>query len=973
MPSSRQTSRSKFNKSLRNSILPADDRMGNMLGERLRALLEADAKAGAVPIGIKGKISRKPYAKRLGCAPASLTHHLGVFAEYELKLEATLRHMSMDDRLRALLKADVDAGTVPLSRANMINRSRYAVKLGCSPSTLTALNAVFTEVEAQLGVKTGLARHLPEMRAWLTASYENKELNLSRGKLSRSSFQARFGLRGGSYLGCGEIRALIDEFDARAEQENYLPALRQEELDRVCAALAAGPELKRDRKTIDKTALSVATGVSRDRFRDKLFFDAISAAQAKITEGVEASKINPHFHGRVFAFSDLTPSWGPLFSERVAIRFKQVISGSAESSSPQIYLALFNALDWIGKSENYHCIAVVAEAQDKGRVSSAGEWEDALFAYRDYLVGKIADGAAIDSGVEGVIKLLRIGLNALTSGRHVPDTAARLPGVKLARRRANSRLSLAEARPANGKGTEGWIDYVAFTRHHFDAARKAVGAEFGPNNSEPFFSSIARELGAQEALTDDPAEAVRLVLRRRLDALRSRALAIVEEAAQMYERGRELLLRATIDCSQFERDFLGDTLTDQQRRTLLRNLFPDPRESSGEEIEQGMANFLALIDQSRGGIPPRGGYEPLGGMPDAEYGRFFIRRYRDYGGLKTIAPMLNPEGDAVGAALTLYLIESGANVSVGRTLDRNCLEASDLVGYRRITGHKARANGKPIIVDLPNGSPAIRAIEWLLSAGSRLPSGTKNDGDRLFLVRFGARVQLARASWYAQWFKEFAASTPGLEDLSLAPSMIRPSVLLHAALSNDGRLMTGMALGQHGVGVSQRYQQKWPTRQLYDQNIRRFQAAFETLVMENVDEAAAKIGINAEQFEARLSELRPTGLGTFCRDQRGRLGDRSSSCSTLDCWNDCPHLLIVAEEEAIAALQLWQTSLRAVQPDWERDRPERWDEVWLPWLCLADVIEEKMVRGPMIKIWNASAKRAFEISTQPGFVPPRPW
>ena len=62
--------------------------------------------------------------------------------------------------------------------------------------------------------------------------------------------------------------------------------------------------------------------------------------------------------------------------------------------------------------------------------------------------------------------------------------------------------------------------------------------------------------------------------------------------------------------------------------------------------------------------------------------------------------------------------------------------------------------------------------------------------------------------WYTNWFKDLAASTPGLEGIGLVPNIIRPSVLLQTALANDGRLAAGMALGQHGLAVTQGYQQK---------------------------------------------------------------------------------------------------------------------------------------------------------------------
>jgi len=219
---------------------------------------------------------------------------------------------------------------------------------------------------------------------------------------------------------------------------------------------------------------------------------------------------------------------------------------------------------------------------------------------------------------------------------------------------------------------------------------------------------------------------------------------------------------------------------------------------------------------------------------------------------------------------------------------------------------KARAKGKPIIVDLPDSSSTVRAMNWLKVAGSCLQENAEIDGDRLFLMRLGGRIQLMTPHWYTNWFKRFVAATPGLEGFNILPSMIRPSVLLHASLSNDGRLATGMAIGQHGQTVSQGYQQKFPTRLLYDDNIKRFGAEFETLVMSSVANAASKLGITTEQFEARLGAVRETGLGTFCRSPSGRSGEKSGTCSTVDCWNECPHLLIVAEVEAIATLQLWQ-------------------------------------------------------------------
>ena len=869
-----------------------------------------------------------------------------------------------EEGLCALIENDHEVDGVVASRGGKISRGHYAKLLGCSPSSMTQFGAVFTRYERQLDIATGPMRHLTEMRSWLNDAYQAGELGTRNRKLDRVAFMARFGLRGGTFIArYPEIRALLDEFDARAAREGYLPSERREELDRVRAALAGHPDLDVDRMTINLIELAKAARVAKIRFRDKPFADIIDARQADIRTNAETSRIDPYVHGRVFAFSDLVPLWSTTFLTRVGIRFKQISGGWAQQSIKRPYLRLLDALGWIGVSDDPHCRAVVHEARESGRVLSAGEWEDALFAYRDHLIA----GNATDSSTDQDISALRSVLSGLSSGGVVPAASMPLPGVKHARRRGGHLRSVAEASRVGGQKVKS--DYLTFAHGRLLDAYRNSSIDMGRGESEKFIHGLADELRFSDDLPDDPAVAIRTTLERRLDALRNRATAIVESAMKVHEEGRALLSRARIDGEEFEHAYLGDALDLNERHQLVHDLFPPLKGSTDACIEQGTANLLGLIVQRHGGVPPPGGTNSR----QEPHGQFFAKRYLAYGGLRNIERMLHPDSDAVGAVLTLYLLESGANISVGRTLDHECMEASDLEDHCRITGHKARAKGKPIIVDLPTSSPTVRAIDWLLSAGGSLRTAATSDRDRLFLMRIGGRVQLMTPHWYTSWFRRLAASVPGLEGIDLVPNMLRPSVLLHASLSNDGRLATGMAIGQHGTAVTQGYQQKWPTRLLYDDNVRRFHAAFETLVMSGVEDAASKLGITAEQFESRLGELRATGLGTFCRNQQGRPGETGGTCSTLDCWNDCPNLLIVAEVNAIASLQLWQASLRTVQPEWERDRPERWDQVWLPWLCLTDVVEEKMGRGPLIKVWNAARRRATELSAQPGYVPPRPW
>ena len=851
------------------------------------------------------------------------------------------------------------------SRGGKISRTHYASLLGCNKSSLKRFDDVFADYERKLGIETGPMRYFFEMQMWIAAQYQARTLKFREGKVDRTAFAKEFGLYAGCVADYPRIRELVEKFDKLASEESYRLAERADEFERMLLAFTKPLVLNKDRITINRVVLARICNFPRSRFLRKPFVDALTEKQNSIRKIAEESRIDPYIHGRIFPFGQLQPNWSTLFLEKIGVRFRQGVSGFASVSVRKPYSELVNALSWIGSADISHCRKVTLETKLNNRVVSADDWEDALHAYRDHLVSQIARHAVTEIAVDDRLAALRTSVEILTSGGLLPAISVPLRGIKHASRLGGHLRSVAEASSSRDLNEQ---DYVSFARQFYVDTFKSLQLDTAGGEREDFIQNIASDLNAYPELPSSPSSALLLVLTNRLQTLKIRATEILDESIKSYERGRYLLTISDIDCQRFESDYWGNNLSNKERIGLVKRLFPNSGNSTHSESERGLANLLAMIEYRHAGVAPRRELKEGGGE-----GNFFANLYLHYGGLRTIGPMLNPEPSAVGAALTLYLIDSGANVAVGRTLDRECAEVSDLDRHHRVTGNKSRAKGKPIIVDIPDDSQSLRAIKWLLFAGEKLQTSMEIDSDRLFLMRIGGRVQLMTPHWYLSWFKSFASGTTGLPTINLVPSMIRPSVLLHAALSNDGRLATGMAIGQHGQTVTQGYQQKWPTKLLYDENIRRFHTALETLVLAGIEDTATRLGISAEQFAARLGGLRPTGLGTFCRDKRGRTEERNGTCSTMDCWNECPHLLVVAEEEAIAALQLWQESLRSAQPEWERDRPERWDEVWLPWLCLTDVVEEKMARGPLVKIWSAARERASHISSQLGYVAPKPW
>jgi hypothetical protein len=499
-------------------------------------------------------------------------------------------------------------------------------------------------------------------------------------------------------------------------------------------------------------------------------------------------------------------------------------------------------------------------------------------------------------------------------------------------------------------------------RRLFDIS-ETYGVGFPRDEAIRFVGNLAYEVSRGVDLPRDPIEAVTIVLNRRLDALKQHAEYLIDRAKIDLEFGKTLLAEADIDPHRFRLDYFGEHLTREERERLSSSFFPYKKGGSLQDQRRSLANLLSLAKVSFAGmLPPQ---------RTGRVAKFFARRYLELGGAKYIERLLYPTAATAAAVLALYLVETGANPPVGREIHRDCIDNSQHAGYEEITGFKATAGGKPIIMHFTPDAKVLKSIRWLEAQSAHLALVAGNHKECLFLMRDGYGTKMISADWFTEWFKSFSRSIESLRDLVITPNMLRPSVLLRAALERDGRLELGMAIGQHGEAVTQGYQQRYPVRLKYDQHMRGFHKAFETLVVSSLKEAAKLLRISEAEFDGRLEALRETGRGVFCTNVLGRPGNNGRKCEQLDCWN-CPQMLIVLETDAIATLQLWQESLRSVQGEWERDRPERWEAIWLPWLCLADVVEEKMGRS-LIGIWNAAKLRAAEIKASPNFVPHLAW
>ena len=641
---------------------------------------------------------------------------------------------SPPDQLRSLLEAELKNNSIVLSRGGKIDRTYYATQLGYDRGYFgQKCKSVLAEFEGKLGNPTSaFDAKLPEMRQWLEERYQADELGVRNGKIDRSAFSAQFGSRNWhALINHKKVRDLIEEYDTRVAAECYLHRETKADIARLRAALEGACPLTRDGLKVNRSALSATLGITLAVLNSPLYDSIISEKDAQVLESAKTSLLDPFFHGRQYPFNRLVPLWPTAFVERMAARFKQIHIGYSPWTTKDNYRALLNSFLWIGTSQIPACAEVLQRVHLEGTIAIE-PWEDVLAAYRNELV----QGEYDIRTKNAYIKNLNAVLGTLYPVGLVPNLS--IPTIKKIARKAKHRKSVAEV--SRGTGTTPTFTvqsdvYINFARDILTQASSKYDVKVSDDDASDFLKALAGEIACAKKLPEDPAAAILLILNQRLDALCRHAERTMDKWTSHRAKADEILSQATIAPQEFYSVYSDKAVKPSDRNRLVRQFFPlrDPGRATG------VANLLKVASHFFGNLLPT----TTNKKAIAEFGHFFQNRYIESGSLLELDAYLNPHKDAYGAALTLYLCESGANVSVGRTLELGAIEDSDLDGYKRVTGNKARAKGKPIFVDLPIKSSALRALQWIEEQSANVRAAAPPEvSNQIFVMRIGNRCQL---------------------------------------------------------------------------------------------------------------------------------------------------------------------------------------------------------------------------------------
>ncbi len=860
-------------------------------------------------------------------------------------------------RLVTILNKDLVSGTIPRSRGGKIDRQALSARFAFASNAMSNYVDILRDYESATGgLHNRHARRLPEMEAFLAASFQDGTLEVRNGKVARLQFHRHFGLPENKTILVRNpaILALLKRYDDLVKSTGYLPNRIVPEIKLLRAVLKDDPPIFKTGLSIDRKSISRITKISLGRIVRPPFAQVLEDADIRLVQHVESDDLCRVFAGRLFTLRSLLDSgWSHQFLNRVADGFQKIYGTKSPDKAKVAYNSLNEILRYIGGSDDPSCRAVQS-ALNIVRVRSVRpqDWTLATQAYSTWIDDR--------DDLKGGTSKTKLG-SANNVLRHLGNLGV-FPELEMALR-AKGEASSHRRTLAQAPASEGVDDYLAFATAMLHEAAKLRQVDIDTDDEAGFLQTLRAELSSANLGADDsPAKVILHVLKRRLKLIEDALAAFYVRWRRKWERGQELLQVGESVGADWEQTFFAGSRNEYVRRSEMRAFFPV------DDSDRATANLIRLVSDKFNGI------YPSQNQGNVHFGQFFAKRALELGGKVELQAMIMPHPHAVYALILLYLCGSGANMAVGRTLFVDAMEPSQIAGATHITGEKARASGKPIHAHLDTRSHAVMGMNWLLQASASVRLELDPDDRKLlFVVNQRSVGQPVEEYNVRAFLKRVADNIPEIAELGITPAMLRPTVLLIAALEGDADAHRAAALGQHGLNVGRGYIAHPPTRYMHDEGIRDFVDSFEVASFHPEQDVTEWLGFTKADMDVKIDNLMETGLGTFCRDLHGRPGNDGGKCRTFDCWNSCPQLVVIARRRELAFLIIWRASLIEAEPLWIVERKERWYALWFPWLEFIQTVERKILLTAMGRIWREATVIAEKIMAQPDYIPIRPY
>lgn len=584
-------------------------------------------------------------------------------------------------------------------------------------------------------------------------------------------------------------------------------------------------------------------------------------------------------------------------------------SSHSPATAKTNWRVFFNFLHWLNRTGYDN----ILRAWSDGATPTKAALEEATWAWRDELASTARVKATTATTYVGNLRNI---LEVLAHAGLAPEIAPLRP-LRDSRRKTDPRPTFGQVLRDPVLGL-------------MDDQARSLGLEAWSRERVQFVAALREEADRLLLAPENLIEAMRSLNRNRLNVLRSVCESICVEAWRRWNDGQTLLASH-----------------EGRAQTTFTKLAARARQGGDDHL---LGDYLHAVREECAGLVPRGRQR------SSSHHAILLA----LGGYDAVAGHLHALPKTVSATAIVYLIDSGANVPVARELVADSIQPSTQSGFCTIAGNKGSARGKAIRPDLPRKrgdghQSSVEALQNLRAMTQPLRrSAPRGMRDLIFLHRPGQTVKSLHAYSLNEELRRIVAATDELAGMHLSPAMIRPSVLLDMALADEGRLAAVKAVAHHAtVSQTDGYTRKYPVRLLYEERVRHFQNVVQSIIVTNAALDPCVLALSPGLVTDLAAEGLRTGLGTLCRSPmaspQAGVPD-GEHCSRLDMCSTCSARFIIAEPSAIADMLLFSEALKTAEADWIRDRPQRWDNVWLPWLAMSQVVIEKMSRGPLARI-----------------------
>ncbi|MBB5278297.1 hypothetical protein HNR26_004394 [Rhizobium rosettiformans] len=814
----------------------------------------------------------------------------------------------------------------PIWKHGRVVKSKIAERMGIDPANLSLHPEVFDHFNLLHGnwekIEAELERRVD---AAITASIEAREVDVVVGKLEhRAAIQSQIPEAFSTAERRARMTALFKRRDREALEAGYICVRKEKQLQRLSELLASGKFTRELYGTANLKALRKELSIPR--FHQDALELIASFEKEKITR-LKADPLCAEIEGRYFSFGAMCDLGYPeSYVMSMATCFRKSYSELKGPEAGRYHLALMKLFIWL-KHQDRVVAAVANNIHIKGAVKDV-DWLYVLMRYKDSVDERsqprliaVVNNLSRNLAVAGLVPWLACGI---PNGRRKAPTGT----IK----------SFAEVAPTPVDGHESRVDgFMEFIENFTNSDNFSLFAEADRVDSKNFYAALKQDFLING--TEGPLEVVaatRFIIERRQELFNERFKTLIAEGVQTLEEGDRLASLGQ-DPDLYWHRLCDGELSQGEKSRLTREFFPNP----DTEDRTALKNSLRLI---------RDKFKRKAPLEGEEGYWFFKRRYQEIAPSSEMQAYLLPTNALMLACASIYFQGSGVNLPVGRGLLEKCYQPSNDKNYRRVVGFKAKAKGKPIIYYFEVRSDECLALEVALKWGKYLRDVAPPEHEGLmFLQKVGPRIQPINQYGLRKFFEQQRSTIDGIEQVALTPQMWRPTLLLLAAIDNGGKLGVALALAQHTEGVSGHYYDRMPLRLMHEVRLRYFKELLEAAVIHAVPGSPAYIGLDPKTIHRRLADAIDVGIGIACADPYEHSAGQSV-CDKLDCFR-CKQMMISIDAESLSWLIIWRSSLEQAEGDWVRDHPDRWQEEFLPFLSLVEVVEELMQEAMYLPIW----------------------